>query len=65
MYEGDDPSCTPHVHTAGMGRVDEGGRHVHVMRNEDAVEARTVAVRLIPLGAVRQNDAGSNAACAF
>ncbi|MGH9370547.1 MAG: cupin domain-containing protein [Vicinamibacterales bacterium] len=65
VYEGDDPSCTPHVYTAGMGFVDEGGRHVHVMRNEGAVEARTVAVQLIPAGAVRRNDADGNAACAF
>ena len=27
-----------------MGLVDEGGGHVHVIRNEGSVEARTVAV---------------------
>ena len=32
-YDGDDPSCTPHVYTAGMGLVDEGGDHVHLIRN--------------------------------
>jgi quercetin dioxygenase-like cupin family protein len=64
-YEGDDPSCTPHVYTAGMGFVDEGGDHVHVIRNEDSVEARTVAVQLIPAGATRRIDAAANSACPF
>ena len=48
-YEGDDPSCTPHVYTQGMGFVDRGGDHVHLLRNENpTVEARTIAVQLIP-----------------
>ena len=64
-YEGDDPSCTPHVYTVGMGIVDEGGDHVHVLRNEGAVEARTVAVQLIPAAAPRRVDAPGNAACPF
>ena len=48
-----------------MTFVDEGGDHVHVIRNEDAVEARTVAVQLIPAGAQRRIDAPANAACGF
>jgi hypothetical protein len=64
-YEGDDAKCRPHVYTAGMGFVDEGGDHVHVIRNEDAVEARTVAVQLIPAGATRRQDADANPACTF
>ena len=64
-YEGDDPSCKPHVYTAGQGFVDEGGDHVHVIRNEDSVEARTVAVQLIPAGATRRIDADGNSACPF
>jgi quercetin dioxygenase-like cupin family protein len=64
-YEGDDPSCTPHVYTAGMTFVDEGGDHVHVIRNETAAEARTVAVQLIPAGATRRIDAPANPACTF
>jgi hypothetical protein len=64
-YEGDDRKCRPHVYSAGMGFVDEGGDHVHVLRNEDSVEARTVAVQLIPAGAVRREDAAGNPACAF
>jgi uncharacterized cupin superfamily protein len=47
-YEGDDPSCTPHQYTVGMGLVDPGDGHVHNLRNEGTVEARTVTVQLIP-----------------
>jgi hypothetical protein len=64
-YEGDDAKCRPHVYTVGMGFVDEGGDHVHVIRNEDSVEARTVAVQLIPAGATRRQDADGNPACPF
>jgi hypothetical protein len=64
-YEGDDPRCKPHVYTVGMGFVDEGGDHVHVIRNEDSVEARTVAVQLLPAGAARRIDAPANPACSF
>ncbi len=64
-YEGDDKGCSPHVYTAGMGFVDEGGDHVHVIRNEDAIEARTVAVQLIPGGAQRRADGAGNPNCPF
>jgi hypothetical protein len=30
-----------------MGFVDPGGGHVHIIRNEGTVEARTIAVQLI------------------
>ena len=64
-YEGDDRRCRPHVYTAGMGFVDEGGDHVHLIRNEDSIEARTIAVQLIPAGAVRRTDSEGNPACSF
>jgi len=47
-YEGDDPSCTPHVYKAGDGIVDQGGDHVHNIRNEGSVAATTIAVQVIP-----------------
>jgi hypothetical protein len=65
VYEGDDPSCTPHAYTVGMGFVDPGGDHVHNIRNEGAVEARTVAVQLIPSGAARRIDAPDPGNCGF
>lgn len=65
VYEADDPSCTPHEYSAGMGFVDEGGDHVHVIRNEGSVEARTIAVQLVPAGATRRIDAEGNPNCPF
>jgi hypothetical protein len=64
-YEGDDPSCTPHVYSQGMGFVDQGGGHVHVLRNEGSIEARTIAVQLIPAAAVRRIDAAAPGNCPF
>jgi hypothetical protein len=64
-YEGDDPSCTPHVYTAGMTLVDPGGGHVHMLRNESAEEARTIAVQLVPHKAARRIDAAGPATCPF
>jgi uncharacterized cupin superfamily protein len=64
-YEGDDPSCTPHAYTVGEGFVDEGGDHVHIIRNEGLVEARTVAVQVIPANAVRRIDRPASPNCPF
>ncbi len=64
-YEGDDPNCTPHVYTAGMGFVDPGGDHVHIVRNEGTVVATTIAVQLIPAGATRRIDAPAPGNCPF
>ena len=64
-YEGNEPTCTPKVYTVGMTFVDEGGDHVHVIRNEGAVEARTITVQLLPAGATRRIDASANPACSF
>ena len=64
-YEGDDPDCKPHVYTEGAGFVDPGGDHVHIIRNEGTVEARTVAVQLIPAAAARRIDAPDPGHCSF
>jgi hypothetical protein len=60
-YDSEDPSCAPTVYsskavngTANMGFVDEGGDHVHLLRNEGSVAARTIAVQLIPADATRR-----------
>jgi hypothetical protein len=63
-YHANDPDCAPHVYTVGMGFVDEGGDHVHLIRNEDPLEeARNIAVQLIPAGATRRVDAAAPVAC--
>jgi hypothetical protein len=64
-YEGHDSTCAPHTYTVGMGFVDPGGGHVHVIRNEGAVEARTITVQVIPAGAVRRVDAPDPGQCGF
>lgn len=65
-YEGDDPYCTPHQYTVGEGFVDAGGDHVHLIRNDGTVDARTIAVQLIPAGApMRRIDASASPYCSF
>jgi hypothetical protein len=64
-YESGDQSCTPHVYTVGMTFVDPGGDHVHVLRNEGTIEARTIAVQLLPAGASRRIDAPASPDCSF
>lgn len=62
-YDGDDPTCTPIVYTAGMGFVDEGGDHVHMLANKGTVDAVTIAVQFLPAGAVRRIDAPDPGHC--
>jgi quercetin dioxygenase-like cupin family protein len=64
-YEGHDPACKPHVYTKGMGFVDPGGGHVHILRNEGDVEARTIAVQLIPADSARRIDVADPGNCHF
>jgi len=64
-YEGDDPDCKPHVYTQGMGFVDRGGDHAHIIRNEGDVVAATVAVQLIPAGQPRRIDVADPGNCHF
>lgn len=64
-YDADDPGCTPQVYSKGMGFVDPGGGHVHLLRNEGAEEARTMAVQLVPADATRRIDAPAPGNCPF
>ncbi len=64
-YEGDDPECKASVYTQGMGFVDPGGDHVHILKNEGSVEARTITVQLIPADAMRRIDVQSPGNCPF
>ena len=65
QYQGDDPTCTGTVYTAGMSFVDEGGVHVHIVRNEGAVVAQVIAVRLIPASQPGRIDAPDPGNCHF
>lgn len=64
-YEGNDPNCAPTVYTAGMTFVDEGGDHVHLIRNEGTVQAQVYAFRLIPTGQPGRIDAPDPGNCHF
>jgi quercetin dioxygenase-like cupin family protein len=64
-YEGNDPECRPHVYTKGMSFVDPGAEHVHNLRNEGDVEARTIAVQFIPTDAARRIDVADPGNCHF
>ncbi len=47
-YEYDDPTCTPHVVSAGQGFVDNG--RGHIVRNESGQPAQDVSVITAPVG---------------
>jgi quercetin dioxygenase-like cupin family protein len=64
LYEGDDPSCTPHAFAAGSGFVDDGG-DVHIVRNEGSVDAVVYVTSLVPRGAARRIDEPSPGNCPF
>ena len=56
-YTSDDPSCSPHVYTAGQSFTDPGGDDAHMLRNEDpTVTAETIAVEFVAAGATRRID---------
>jgi len=67
-YLGNDPTCTPHVYTAGTANdsfTDIGGGSVHLVRNETAQVAQTVAVQFVPAGAMRRQDAPNPGHCSL
>lgn len=48
FYAYDDPTCTPHVVSAGQGYVDDGSGHIG--RNETGLPAQDVSVIIAPVG---------------
>ena len=52
FYDGDDPSCTPHVFQAGQTAFEPEG-HIHIVRNEGSVPLVNVVMQLVPTGAPR------------
>jgi hypothetical protein len=57
-YDGDDPTCTPHVYSANGTNafVDIGSGAEHIIRDESGALAKTVVVQLIPKDATRRID---------
>ncbi len=52
FYQGDDPTCTPHVLPAGSSLFEPGG-DVHVVRNEGNVPLVNLVIQLLPTGSPR------------
>ena len=63
VYEGHDAECGPRTYTVGQGIVDPGDGHIHLIRNEGAVDARSITVQLLPAGAARRIDAPAPPNC--
>ena len=65
FYRGDDPTCTPEIHTAGTAYVDPGGV-VHIARNESPTEELVLLVtRLVPNGVAARIDQPAPGNCNF
>ena len=51
LYDGDDPTCTPHRYGPGTGFLDPGLRRVHIARNEGTTPVTVVQTYLnVPPG---------------
>jgi hypothetical protein len=48
-----------------MTFVDHGGDHIHIVRNEGAVEADAIAIRLVPAGQAGRIDSADPGNCNF
>jgi quercetin dioxygenase-like cupin family protein len=63
-YEYNDPTCTPHVITAGHGFVDTGDGHI--VRNETDQPAEDISVITAPVGAAFRTELPApNPFCGF
>jgi quercetin dioxygenase-like cupin family protein len=63
-YEYDDPTCTPHVITAGHSFVDTGDGHI--VRNETDQPAQDISVITAPVGAAFRTELPApNPNCGF
>lgn len=66
IYDGNDPTCTPRLYSAGTGDVEaETNTHIHNLRNEGTTVAETVVTFLVPVGADLRIDLPNPGNCAF
>lgn len=66
MYEGDDPSCTPHVFPSGTGSIEaDSPAHNHLLRNESASVAQTIVTFIVPVGSPIRTDRPDPGSCSF
>jgi quercetin dioxygenase-like cupin family protein len=64
FYEGDDPTCTPHVIPTGASLFEPAG-DVHIVRNEGTEPLVNVVVQVVPTGAPRLISVPSPGNCPF
>jgi quercetin dioxygenase-like cupin family protein len=64
LYDGDDPTCAPHVYPAGSAYVDSGD-HTHIARNEGSTDLVLIVARLLPQGAPARIDQPNPGNCPF
>jgi quercetin dioxygenase-like cupin family protein len=66
VYDGDDPTCTPHTYGPGTGFLDSGFGHVHLARNDGSTPAALIATYLnVPPGGSPRIDAPAPGNCPF
>ena len=66
IYNGNDPSCTPHNYSAGQVYLDPGDGFVHLGRNETAMPLEIVVTYLdVPPGGSVRVDAADPGTCAL
>jgi quercetin dioxygenase-like cupin family protein len=66
IYYGDDPSCTPHITTAGQVFLDQGYGDVHIGRNEGTTTLELSVTYLdVPIGGAFRIDKPAPGNCAF
>jgi hypothetical protein len=52
VYDGNDPTCSPHVFTAGTAAVEAAtNTHIQMVRNETGNIAEAVVTYMVPVGA--------------
>lgn len=56
-------NCSGQTYSAGSGFIDPGGKDVHMLTNDAGDPAETIAVQLLPHGALRKTPAQPPATC--
>ncbi len=64
IYDSDDPTCTPHLYTAGSSLLDAGD-HTHLGVNETDEPVEIYATFMLPEGGLTRIDAEDPGVCNF
>jgi quercetin dioxygenase-like cupin family protein len=66
FYDGEDPTCTKRIYTAGQAFIDRGQGHVHIGRNEGSENLELWSAYLdVPPGGAFRIDAPDPGNCSF